>query len=60
MGNASRAVLGVLFVVVGLAGCGAQAATSVVSAQERCERSRGIWRPAVGICETSGGGGGGY
>ena len=58
MGNASRAVLGVLLLCVGLPGC-AEYAAPVATVQQECERSGGVWRSASGSCERGGGGGGG-
>jgi len=49
MGMAARAVLGVLLLCVGLAGC-AEYAAPVATAQQECERSGGVWRSASGSC----------
>ena len=49
-----RAALGVLLVVIGVAGCGA-GLPPVASTQQECEKSGGAWRS--GICERSVGGG---
>jgi hypothetical protein len=48
-----RAVLGVLWVVIGVAGCGA-GLSPAASTQQECERYGGVWRS--GICERTGGG----
>jgi len=57
MNSPTRAVLGVLVLVVGLAGCG-QYAPPVASAQQECERRGGVWRSAAETCERASGGGG--
>ena len=57
MNSATRAVLGVLLLVVGLAGCGAYA-PPMASAQQECERRGGVWRSAAETCERASGGGG--
>jgi len=57
MSKATRAVLGVLLLAVGLTGCGTYA-PPVATAQQECERRGGAWRSATGNCEQSGGGGG--
>ena len=49
-------VLLVLMAVV--AGCADMATAPIMSAQQECERSGGIWRSSV--CERASGGGGGY
>jgi hypothetical protein len=51
---ARRALLGVLLIMIGTAGCGA-AVPPTASTQEECERSGGKWRS--GTCERSVGGG---
>jgi hypothetical protein len=62
MGNTVRAGFGALLLVLGLAGCaGSQGATTVITAQQECQQSGGIWRAGDAYCERSaGGGGGGY
>jgi hypothetical protein len=39
------------------AGCG-QAGSSTVSQADTCTQSGGVWRPALGMCDRSAGGGG--
>ena len=59
MGKTVRAGLGVLLLVLGLAGCaGFQEAPTVTTLQQECERAGGIWRAAGAYCERSAGGGG--
>lgn len=50
MGKAARGVVGVLLLMVGLAGCGAPA-PPVTTAQQECERSGGAWRG--GACDRA-------
>ena len=50
MGKAARGGVGVLLLMVGLAGCGAPA-PPVTAAQQECERSGGAWRD--GTCEPA-------
>jgi len=42
-----------------VAGCG-QAATATLSEADKCTQERGVWRPALGMCERGSAGGGGY
>lgn len=50
MGKAARGGVGVLLLMVELAGCGAPA-LPVTTAQQECERSGGAWRD--GTCERA-------
>jgi hypothetical protein len=40
-------------------GC-AQAGSVTVGEADRCTQGGGVWRPALGVCDRSAGGGGGY
>lgn len=61
MGKMLRAALGSLLLVLGLAGCADfQGGPTVVTSQQECQRSGGIWRAGDAYCERSAGGGGGY
>ncbi len=50
MGKAARGSVGVLLLMVALAGCGAPAPPGP-AAQQACERSGGTWRD--GTCERA-------
>lgn len=54
MGKAARAGIGVLLLMVELAGCGAPA-PPVTTAQQECERSGGAWRDGTCARATQGG-----
>lgn len=57
MRKATAAVFGLLLLACAMAGCAGQMANApVVSAQQECERSGGIWRS--NSCERASGGGG--
>jgi len=57
MGKAMATGFVLLVLVAGVSGCADPAMTApVMSAQQECERSGGIWR--TGFCERSSGGGG--
>jgi hypothetical protein len=60
MGKAMSTGFALLVLAVGVSGCADLAMTTpVMSVQQECERSGGVWRS--GSCErASGGGGGGY
>ena len=60
MSTIARVISGWLLLAVGLVGCGEYAAPSVVSVEQECQRSGGIWRSASGTCQREAGGGGGY
>jgi hypothetical protein len=49
-------VLLVLMAVI--AGCADMATAPVMSAQQECERSGGMWRTSTNFCERASGGGG--
>jgi hypothetical protein len=58
MGKTARAGIGVLLLVLGLAGCANfQGAPTVTTLQQECERAGGIWRTGDAYCERSTGGG---
>ena len=40
-------------------GC-AQAGSATLSEADKCTQGGGVWRPALGVCNRSAGGGGGY
>jgi hypothetical protein len=40
-------------------GC-AQSGTVTLSEADSCTQGGGVWRPALGVCDRSAGGGGGY
>jgi hypothetical protein len=42
-----------------ISACGAATSSVTLSEPETCERSGGVWRPALGGCDRSGAGGGG-
>lgn len=42
-----------------VAACG-PTATGTLSPAEECAKSGGVWRSALGLCDRSAGGGGGY
>jgi len=56
----------IVVILVGIASlvasCGTTLSTVTLSESETCERGGGVWRPALGGCDRSGGagGGGGY
>jgi hypothetical protein len=57
-------MLGILWRLVGtalvLTACAEPGAGVSPSTAQRCTQSGGVWRPGVGACEHSPGGGGGY
>ncbi len=57
-------MLGILWKLVGtalvLTACAEPGAGVSPSTAQRCTQSGGVWRPGVGACEHSPGGGGGY
>jgi hypothetical protein len=56
MGRATSTGLVILVLLAGVSACTDRPMTApVVSAQQECERSGGIWR--TGFCERSSGGG---
>jgi hypothetical protein len=48
MSTIARVISEALLLAVGLVGCGEYAAPSVVSVEQECARSGGIWRAATG------------
>ena len=50
MSTLARVVFGVLL-AVGMTGCGANAAPPVMSVEQQCERSGGVWRSASETCQ---------
>jgi len=51
MSTIARVISGSLLLAVGLVGCGEYATPSVVSVEQQCERSGGIWRAMSATCE---------
>jgi hypothetical protein len=50
----------ILFALASLfVGC-AKAGSVTLSEADRCTQGGGVWRPALGVCDRSAGGGGGY
>jgi hypothetical protein len=57
MGRAISAGFVLLILMAGVAGCTASSMTApVMSAQQECERSGGVWR--MSVCDRGSGGGG--
>jgi hypothetical protein len=55
-----RRIIVVLIAVASLAAACAQTGAGTVSEADRCSQTGGVWRPILGACDRSAGGGGGY
>ena len=53
-------ILGLIAIAWLVAACAQQGGGVLLSEAEMCTRGGGVWRPALGVCDRSAGGGGGY